>query len=190
MRKLLSCTLLLCLALSARAEYTGDLRQSLMQALSQQPLRHFRFVQEKKLAMLGKPLITEGELQLGIDQTVTWDIRKPYQLRYVITQDRIREIDDKGERVLMTGQNPLATALNQAMTATFSGQWQEAEAVAAVTVSGNPDDWQLHVTPLTTELQGLIASITVSGHQNQIDSVVIAEQNGDSATIRLFPLAP
>jgi hypothetical protein len=50
------------------------------------------------------------------------------------------------------------------------------------------DAWVLHVTPKNTELQKLIQSLTVTGEQNNISTIVIADSNGDNTTIHLQPL--
>lgn len=163
------------------------LRDSILKDLAQQTERHFRFVQEKKLSMLDKPLVTEGELLLGQDNSVTWDIQKPYRLRYILTPDTIREIDAQGERTLQTGQNPVAAALTQAMTSTFNGQWKANDALASIAANGTPDNWQLLITPQAAELQPLIRTMVVTGNHGTIASVVIAESNGDSTTIHLQP---
>lgn len=167
-----------------------QLRDHVLASLAKQTHKHFYFVQEKKLAILDKPLVTEGELQLDENpqsktHTVTWDIQKPYALRYVLTRDTIREIDAQGERTLQVGQNPIAAALTQAMTSTFSGQWQDTDALANITATGTPADWQLQVTTLAAELQPLIKTITVAGAEGIISSIVIAESNGDSTSIHL-----
>ena len=184
----LSC--LLIAILSAHVAYADDsaLRDNILHKLAQQKNRHFHFVQEKKLALLDKPLITEGELLLDEQQTVTWDIQKPVALRYELTATSIREIDAQGERTLQTGQNPLAAALTQAMTATFSGQWKPDNTLAAISATGNAQQWQLHITPRSTELQTLIQTMTVDGTQQTINTVTIIESNGDRAVIRLRTL--
>jgi hypothetical protein len=169
------------------------LRDHVLASLAKQPQKHFYFVQEKKLAMLDKPLVTEGELLLSDNQqdknhTVTWDIQKPYALRYVLTRDTIREIDAQGERTLQVGQNPIAAALTQAMTATFSGQWKDTDTLASIAATGTAADWQLQVTPLSAELQPLIKTIAVAGSEGIISTVVISESNGDSTTIHLKTL--
>jgi hypothetical protein len=173
---------------AAHADDTA-LRNTVLSALAKQKNRHFHFVQEKKLAMLDKPLITEGELLLDEQQTVTWDIKKPFALRYVLTTTSIREIDAQGERTLQTGQNPLAAALTQAMTATFSGQWKEDSTLATITATGNKQQWQLHITPRASELQTLIQTMTVDGTQQTINTVTIVESNGDRAVIHLRTLS-
>lgn len=166
------------------------LRDSILLNLAKQKNRHFHFVQEKKLAVLDKPLITEGELILDEQQNVTWDIQKPFALRYVLTPDSIREIDAQGERTVQTGQNPLAAALTQAMAATFSGQWHDDSALATVTASGDAQQWQLHITPRSTELKTLIQTMTVDGTQHAITAVTILESNGDRAVIHLRNFTP
>lgn len=178
---------LIALPFTVLADNTA-LRDNILSQLAQQKNRHFHFVQEKKLAMLDKPLITEGELLLDDKQTVTWDIQKPFELRYVLTPTSIREIDAQGERNLQTGQNPLAAALTQAMTATFSGQWRDDNALATVTASGDQQQWQLQITPRSAELQTLIQSMTVDGQQKTINTVTILESNGDRAVIHLRTL--
>lgn len=191
-RLLACCTVfLILLAAPYHAAHADDtaLRDSILSQLSKQKNRHFHFVQEKKLAVLDKPLITEGELLLDEQQTVTWDIQKPFALRYVLTPNSIREIDAQGERTLQTGQNPLATALTQAMTTTFSGQWRDNNTLASVTATGNTQQWQLHITPQSAELQPLIKTMVVNGEHGSITTVTIAESNGDSTVIHLQTLA-
>lgn len=183
----------LCLSALVHAD-DKPLREHVLASLAKQTQKHFYFVQEKKLAMLEKPLVTEGELQLDENpqnksHTVTWDIQKPYALRYVLTRDTIREIDAQGERTLQVGQNPIAAALTQAMTATFSGQWKDTDTLANIAATGTPADWQLQITPLAAELQPLIKTISVAGNEGIISSIVIAESNGDSTTIHLKTLS-
>jgi hypothetical protein len=127
-------------------------------------------------------------LLLGQDNSVTWDIQKPYRLRYILTPDTIREIDSQGERTLQTGQNPVAAALTQAMTSTFNGQWKANDALASIAANGTQDNWQLLITPQAAELQPLIRTMVVTGNHGTIASVVIAESNGDSTTIHLQPV--
>ncbi len=192
-RFLVGCSVwLILIGLPFHAAHANDtaLRNTILTTLAKQKNRHFYFVQEKKLAMLDKPLITEGELLLDDTQTVTWDIQKPFALRYVLTPNSIREIDANGERSVQTGQNPLAAALTQAMTATFSGQWQDDSALAAVTASGNTQRWQLQITPRSTELKTLINTMTVDGTQQGINTVTILESNGDRAVIQLRNFTP
>ena len=179
----------------------SHLRDQILDNLAKQPQKHFHFVQEKKLAMLDKPLITEGELLLeqnppnssnknsnNNSNTVTWDIQKPYTLRYILTPDTIREIDAQGERTLQIGQNPIAAAMTQAMTSTFSGQWKDNASLATITATGALSSWQLLITPQAAELQPLIKTLAVTGNEGIITSIVIAETNGDSTTIHLQPL--
>lgn len=180
---------LISLPLTTFADNTA-LRDSILHQLAQQKNYHFHFVQEKKLAMLDKPLITEGELLLDDKQTVTWDIQKPFALRYVLTPTSIREIDAQGERSIQTGQNPLAAALTQAMTATFSGQWSDDNLLATVSATGDTKNWTLHITPRSKELQMLIQTMTVDGAQKTINTVTILESNGDRAVIHLRALTP
>ncbi len=173
----------LVLPLSVQAD--ENLRASILAGLAAQPQKHFSFVQEKKLAMLEKPLVTEGELRIAADRHVTWDIHKPYVMRYEISGDTIREIDANGERTIQTGGNPLAAALSEAMAAAFSGQWQGKERLASVTADGKTDNWQLHIQPHSADLQKLVSSIDVQGAQQTITTVQIRESNGDSTLIRL-----
>ena len=182
----------------------NHLRDQILSNLAKQPQKHFHFVQEKKLAMLDKPLITEGDLLLEQNSsnnsnnsnsnsnknssTVIWDIQKPYMLRYILTPDTIREIDAQGERILQIGQNPIAAAMTQAMTSTFSGHWKDSASLATIAATGTLPDWQLLITPQAAELQPLIKTLAVTGNDGVITSIVIAETNGDSTTIHLQPL--
>ena len=184
------------IAYATPADPNIALRDAVLSGLTHNTQQHFLFVQEKKLAILDKPLITEGELlldnSLNQQQTVTWDIQKPYVLRYVLTADSIRESDAQGERTVPMSQNPIAAALTQAMTATFSGQWKadavsNGDTLTSIIASGTLAAWQLHITPNADVLKPLITSIDVKGSDKTITTVVIAETNGDSTVIHLQP---
>lgn len=166
----------------------SGLRDSILASLAAQPQKHFSFVQEKKLAMLEKPLVTSGELLVSADRRVVWDIRQPYEMRYEISGNTIREIDANGERVIHAGGNPLAAALSEAMAAAFSGQWQGKEELATVTAEGTHANWILHVTPHSADLRKLVGNIDVHGSQQAITTVQISESNGDSTLIHLQTL--
>lgn len=160
------------------------LRQSVLQHLAQQTQRRFHFVQEKHIAVLKKPLISEGELTLD-NNTVIWDIRKPFVTLYTLTPDAIREKTAQGEQIIPIGQNPLAAALTQAMTATLSGQWRDNNTQASIRASGQLQAWQLDITPTAPALQPLIRSMAVSGSNGNIQRIAITESNGDSTIIYL-----
>ncbi|HQQ62829.1 MAG TPA: outer membrane lipoprotein carrier protein LolA [Pseudomonadales bacterium] len=163
----------------------GVLREQVLTALAKQPQKHFHFVQEKKLAVLDKPLVTEGELQIAGEQDVIWDIRKPYAIRYDIHGGKIRETDDSGEHVTDANSNPLAAALQEAMGAALSGHWQNREDLASVAASGTLASWQLHITPRNADLQKLVQTIDVDGDNGVIHQVLIHESNGDTTVIHL-----
>jgi len=161
------------------------LQENILQLLVSQPQKKFHFVQEKKLAMLNKPLITEGELLLKEDNVVIWDIQKPYAIRYELHRNFIKETDANGERTISPGTNPLAAALTEAMMAIFSGHWENQENLAHLSADGTIAKWKLDVTPRSTDLQKLIQHITVDGSTNAITQINIIESNNDSTVIHL-----
>jgi len=165
-------------------------------ALSDHVDKHFYFRQEKKLAILKNPLITDGELFLKesenpADAMVIWDIQHPYKIRYELQQDNIKEIDNNidnennGGRIIPSSSNPLAAALTEAMIAAFSGHWENKENLAIVQAEGSMNDWTLNITPRSSELQKLIKHIVLKGSNNMVKQVNILEQNNDSTTIYL-----
>jgi hypothetical protein len=184
--------------MSAWADNTSELREQILSSMAKQPNKRFYFRQEKKLAMLQKPLISEGELLVDGSNGVIWDIRKPYVMRYVITDKQIREIDDQGERTIRTADNPVAAALTEAMKTAFSGDWNEKTSGVDITATGTRDSWQLQMLPRTNELKKMVVSIIVDGSSADsasdnsavhVNAVRITESNGDTATIYLQPIA-
>ena len=181
----------LCLNLHAEAPSSINssnnqttLDKQILSKLAHQTQTHFHFQQEKKMAMLTKPLITEGELTLQ-DDTVIWDIQKPYAIRYEIHRDLIKEVDTNGERSMSPSGNPLAAALTEAMLAAFSGHWENKENLAALSANGAITQWTLNITPHSTELKKMIQAIVVEGSENNIHQVSIQESNHDSTVIHL-----
>ena len=165
-------------------------RKQLLDQLAHQTTKHFYFRQQKKIAVLNKPLVTEGELWLqdsspGKPGTVIWDTHKPYQIRYELNRDFIREIDSAGSRTINPGTNPLAAAMTEAMMAAFSGHWEQGNTLAQIVARGTDTNWQLDITPRSTDLQKLISHLQIQGSQQLITRITIIESNNDSTTIDL-----
>lgn len=183
--------IVLLLALCSGPLHADDaLRDRILTRLASQPDKHFQFQQEKKLAMLTQPLVTQGTLQVDQQHRVIWDIQHPYQLRYELTRDEIREIDAQGTRSIKPGQNPIAAALTEALTATFSGQWKADDNLAHLTAAGSDEHWQLTITPVVDALKSILQTIVVEGNQSTVQQIHITETNGDNTDIRLTPITP
>lgn len=178
------------IVLSFTAHADDALQQQVLEQLASSPDKHFSFRQEKKLAVLQQPLITEGELHIDPAHKITWDIRKPYVLRYELTPEYIREIGAEGEKLLKPGQNPIAAALTQTMAATLSGNWTDSHAQAHLQAEGSIAHWQLTITPTADALKPLITLIHVQGAAEYIERILITETNGDSTAIQLSVLPP
>lgn len=183
--------IVLLLALCSSPLHADDaLRDRILTRLANQPDKHFQFRQEKKLAMLAQPLVTQGTLQVDQQHRVIWNIQQPYQLRYELTRDEIREIDAQGTRSIKPGQNPIAAALTEALTATFSGHWEAQANLAYLSAAGNDDHWQLTITPVADALTPILQTIVVEGDQSTVQQIHITETNGDNTDIRLAPITP
>jgi hypothetical protein len=169
-----------------QAENSNPVLQArILQQLANQSQKKFHFLQEKKLAILSKPLVTEGELLLKENDTLIWDIQQPYAIRYELHPGLIKEMDANGERTMPTGSNPLAAALTQVMVAAFSGHWENRNDLAKVSAYGTETAWELEIIPYSIDLQKLIQGITVNGSNSNIHQINILEINHDSTVIHL-----
>lgn len=181
---------LLFLTLLPHAYADDALRDRILTELTQHPEKHFRFQQEKKLAVLTQALVTRGVLHTDQQQRIIWEIQEPYTLRYELTRDEIRETDTQGTRSIKPAQNPIAAALTTALSATFTGHWQEQNALTHIEASGNNTQWTLEITPLAEALKPILKSIVVEGSTHTIHRIHITETNGDSTDIQLSPFTP
>lgn len=164
----------------------SDLLNQISSQVEQHPVVRAEFTQTKKMQALKRPLVTVGQLTYTHSQGVLWQILQPYHVSYVLSEDKIIEIDANGLRkVRGLTEVPGLAQVGRVFRAMLGADISTLHSYFDVTAQGAPGKWSLTLKPRQPQIAKYLSLIQLSG-SNFIETIVISEAAGDSASIRFL----
>lgn len=168
LRRLLAALLL---SVSAAAG-AADLQAQIAAQLSAQPLTRGRFAQEKTLPFLSRPLQSSGEFLYSAEFGVLWRVQEPVASELVITDAGLFQ---NGER-LAGGAGPMGT-VKDVFQGLLGGRLAALQRYFTLVAGGDPQHWQLQLTPKPGPLQQALTAVELRGG-SALDSLALTEPGG------------
>ncbi|ROS01582.1 outer membrane lipoprotein-sorting protein [Sinobacterium caligoides] len=156
---------------------------------SQLPLAgHFQ--QTRWIAMLSKPLITEGEFYVAQDGRFYWHQQIPFENKLCIRDDNMKEQLGEGEiKTQAAAQNPMMFNILELFSAIMVGD------MATLEKSFSPRfetlekaDWRLRLIPKQAPLNAIFTDIVVEGDDQSMRRLALHEVRGDKSIIEFSQL--
>ncbi|MBV4554566.1 outer membrane lipoprotein carrier protein LolA [Pseudomonas sp. SWRI102] len=171
--------LLLC-SLSPLAQ-AFDLQQ-LSDQLARPDVIHGQFIQEKHLRALPQPLTSKGRFVLAKNHGLLWLLQTPLQQDYRITANGIARRDGNGWQLL---PNKSAGAeQNRLFLAVLQGDSSGLQRDFELSLSGEPQQWKLTLTPRSVLLKQVFNQINIDGGE-LVQRIELLETQGDSTVLRM-----
>ncbi len=173
MRFVFTLLIIVCLPVSAD--------NSLLEALSNKAKNVERlsgvFIQNRKIAVLPLPLISEGEFSYHYQTGMVWNTLKPVQTKIHITSQGIQtENSELSPQIVGSAQ------LAKILLGIFSGSLEALTEQFFIEVNGDITAWHLHLTPRNEVVASQITFIDIRGIETT-ESVAIADANGDRSDL-------
>lgn len=165
------------------AELDGE---ALLASLARPAPESTGFVEVRYSALLIEPMVVAGHLEHRVDGTLVRRVESPF-----------RETTElRGENVVVEreGNRPRRFSLDRApglrgMLASFgsllSGDAATLRLHFAVAVSGEPERWQIELTPRDDRLRARLARIVVDGTADRASCFTLTEPDGDSTIMAI-----
>ncbi len=177
---ILSLTLSLTLTLPAYAQLTiADLTTQLSQP---QELRA-HFSQERTLTGFSRSLKAQGTLLVSRDHGILWRQSTPFAQDVVIDERGILVGNATGLKTMSKADNPQLQAFAQMLQALFAGDLSALEQFFTLELKGEPDKWQLTLTPTQEPINLIFSAIELEGAQ-YVNHVTLKDRAGDSTKIQ------
>lgn len=165
------------------AELDGE---ALLASLARPAPEATGFVEVRHSALLVAPMVVAGQLEHRADGTLVRRVESPFH----------ETTELRGENVVVEreGNRPRRFSLDRApelrgMLASFgallSGDVATLERHFAVAVHGEPQRWQIELTPRDARLRTRLAKIVVDGTADRPTCFTLTEPDGDSTTMAL-----
>lgn len=154
--------------------------------LEQPPLRpgeslSGRFVQERHLAGLMAPLVSEGRFLLAAGKGLVWHTEKPFDTTIVITPAGLLQLVDGREvQRLPAARAPFLARLYTMLGGALGGDWSAMAQDFSVERRSGEAGWTILLKPLAGDDPAAVPlqSIAIAGSAF-VDSVEIHRPNGD-----------
>lgn len=178
MKRLSVWLVLCCLAPLAQA---FDLQQ-LSDQLARPEVIHGQFIQEKHLRALPQPLTSKGRFVLAKNHGLLWLLQTPLQQDYRITSQGIARRD--GSTWQMLPNKSAGAEQNRLFLAVLQGDSTGLQRDFELSLSGEPQQWTLTLTPRSVLLKQVFNQINIDGGE-LVQRIELLETQGDSTVLRM-----
>lgn len=153
----------------------------------QQPVRA-EFTQEKRIAVLNRPLQSDGRFVYSPGHGILWHIDHPYRLTYLLTDSRVVEIGPDGRRHTRSGRDmPGLTQATRVLRAILGADVKRLAEHFNLSATGAPEHWTLLLVPRTPQLGSVLGKLQIQGG-DYAENIDIEETQGGVTRIRFYHL--
>jgi hypothetical protein len=148
------------------------------------------FSEEKRIALLARPLRRTGTLYFDRSRGIARLTRAPRPERMVLTTSVLRIEKNGAVEEIPIRQSKALRAFAMVFPAILRGERAELETAFAIRVDGSARaEWTLTLTPRDPSLCGLVARVVVAGRGAEVSSLQVVEASGDVTSTRLSGIA-
>ena len=141
------------------------------------------FVEKKYLKLLNAPLESSGQLIYTAPHRLEKLTLAPKPESMVVDQGTLT-IEMRGrKRSLQIQDYPVLWAFVESIRGTLKGDLSALQQFYKVKLDGTRQTWQLQLQPTEKKMVALIQSIVISGSNDRLNSIEIAEADGDRSVM-------
>ena len=160
---------------------------ALMLTLSAHPPGKATFVETKTLALLKKPIVSEGELRYEPPGKLTMVTRTPKAESTTVDGEWLtRQADGKTMRIKLD-EYPEIAGMIEGIRGSLGGNRMLLEQYYHLNVTGSAADWRMRLVPKASQVGRFIKHIDVAGKGNAIGQIDILQADGDSSSMVITP---
>ncbi|EIS7445984.1 lipoprotein chaperone [Citrobacter youngae] len=158
----------------------------LQQRFTEQPVVRAHFDQTRTIKDLPQPLRSQGKMLIARDQGLLWDQTAPFPMQLLLDDKRmVQVINGQPPQTITAENNPQMFQFNHLLRALFQADRKVLEQNFRVTFTDVGEGrWMLRLTPITTPLDKIFATIDLAG-KTYLESIQLNDKQGDRTDIAL-----
>lgn len=159
---------------------------SLQQRFTEQPVVRAHFDQTRTIKDLPQPLRSQGTMLIARDKGLLWDQTSPFPMQLLLDDKRmVQAINGQPPQTVTAENNPQMFQFNHLLRALFQADRKVLEQNFRVAFADLGDGrWTLRLTPITTPLDKIFATIDLAG-KTYLESIQLNDKQGDRTDIAL-----
>jgi outer membrane lipoprotein-sorting protein len=169
-------------AATAAAKAPADI-DALLAGLAKAPGLYARFREEKHIALLQAPLVSEGSIYFAPPSRFARHTEKPIKSAMIIDGDQLQFGNADGQERMNLGTNPVARLFADAFVMLLSGNRAGLEKIFKMQLTpktgGAAGEWKLVLTPRGAPMDKQIKELELRGRGVSLNELDVREANGD-----------
>lgn len=153
-----------------------------------------RFREEKRIALLAAPLVSEGTIDYAPPGRMVRRTTSPSPSTALIDGARLRFRDASGEQELDLGAMPAVRQFVDSLLAVVAGDRAALERAYVMDLRvpdvARPERWTLTLRPRAPALQRFVREVALAGEGVALATMVIREANGDESATTFSDVNP
>lgn len=159
----------------------------LMNRLSKTSNTKAWFIEEKQLALLETPVISQGTLTYRAPDYIRKEVHQPEQSLFEIQGEYLYIETAEEQQSFSLDSHPLLRAFAESYRATLSGNRIVLERHFKTELSGTMRQWTLDLKPIEGKVQKHIEAIVLTGSEDRILMVKTISATGDTSLMKIKP---
>ncbi|KFB99304.1 putative transmembrane protein [Trabulsiella guamensis ATCC 49490] len=158
----------------------------LQQRFTEQPVIRAHFAQTRTIKDMPQPLRSQGQMLIARDTGLLWDQTSPFPMMLMLDDTRmVQRINGQSPQVITAENNPQMFQFNHLLRALFQADRKVLEQNFQVDFQDKGDGrWTLRLTPITTPLDKIFATIDLAG-KTYLEAIQLNDKQGDRTHIIL-----
>ena len=160
---------------------------TLQQRFTEQPVVRAHFTQTRTIKDLPQPLKSAGNMLIARDRGLLWDQTSPFPMQLLLDDKRmVQAINGQPPQIITAENNPQMFQFNHLLRALFQADRKVLEENFRVEFADlGAGRWTLRLTPITTPLDKIFATIDLAG-STYLDTIQLNDKQGARTDIVLY----
>lgn len=190
MKKLYLIGLLIFTSVLSFAQTQEEVMQTLTQAAASMQCMNCRFTQQKTMAMLSEPTVSEGLMSYNAPDRMRWEYTSPYAFALVVDGEKITKINEGNEEVLDAKSGRMYQGIVNIIMSSATGKKLFDKTMFDVDIQDVGEFWKAEMKPKRQNMKRMFSTLTFyfGKADNIINRVEMTEAGGDVTTIQFYDM--
>ena len=190
MKKIYLIGFLLLTSLFSLAQSKTEVMDMLTQTAASMQCMQCRFTQQKNMAMLAEPTVSEGFMSYNMPDKMRWEYTTPYAFALVVDGEKITKITDGTEEVLDAKSGRMYQGIVSIIMSSATGKKLFDKTTFDVAITDDGEFWKAEMKPKKRDMKRMFSMLTFyfSKNNNVINKVEMTEASGDVTLIQFYDM--
>lgn len=190
MKKLYLIGFLMLTSIFSFAQSNDEIMEMLTQQAASMQCMNCRFTQQKTMAMLAEPTVSEGLMNYNSPDKMRWEYTSPYSFALLVDGEKITKIIDGNEEVLDAKSGRMYQGIVSIIMSSATGQKLFDKSMFDVAITDDGEFWKAEMKPKKHNMKRMFSMLTFyfAKSTNIINKVEMTEASGDVTTIQFYDM--